>query len=74
MGKKLVGYLLAGGSFLVWAMVPLPAFLDLPLETAAIAAGLLLVTSYAMFYLGVFLLGPEVWKKAKAFWRAIRRG
>ena len=71
--RNLFGYSLVVTSFVVWGAIPALPFLDIPLTEVAVIATAMLVTSYAMFYLGIFLLGRQVWDKAKALWRAILR-
>jgi hypothetical protein len=71
--RKALGYVLLVLSFLAWG-----AILALPLarisvgEAAALTTGLI-VTGEAAFYLGVVLLGKEVWERIKAIFRRGRR-
>jgi hypothetical protein len=72
--RKAAGYTFLTLSFLTWA-----AILTLPLlrfstgMAAALTAGLI-ITGEATLYLGIALLGREVWEKIKAFFRKGCRG
>jgi membrane-associated PAP2 superfamily phosphatase len=67
--RKASGYTLLALSFLAWgAILALPIFQISVGVTAALTVGLI-ITSEVAFYLGVALLGREVWEKIKAFFR-----
>lgn len=69
--RKTAGYALLVLSFLAWgAIVTLP-FLKITIgEAAALTTGLI-IAGEVTFYLGIALLGKEVWEKIKAF---VRKG
>lgn len=71
--RNIFGYTLVVVSFVVWGAIPALPFFNIPLTEAAVVATAMLVSSYVMFYLGIFLLGRQAWDKAKALWRAILR-
>jgi hypothetical protein len=71
--RNIFGYTLVVVSFVVWGAIPAVAFFDISFNEAAVVATTMLVSSYVMFYVGVFLLGRQAWDKAKALWRAILR-
>jgi len=65
--RKASAYTLLALSFVAWgAILALPVFQISVGVTAALTAGLI-ITSEAAFYLGIALLGREVWEKIKAF-------
>jgi hypothetical protein len=67
--RKACGYTLLALSFLAWgAILTLPIFQISVGVTAALTVGLI-ITSEVAFYLGIALLGREVWEKIKAFFR-----
>lgn len=67
--RKASGYALLALSCLAWgAIVALPLFEISVGEAAALTTGLI-VTGEAAFFLGIALLGREVWEKIKAAFR-----
>jgi hypothetical protein len=72
--RKAAGYTFLTLSFLAWgAILTLPLFRVSTGMAAALTAGLI-ITGEVTFYLGIALLGREVWEKIKAFFRKGRRG
>ena len=72
--RKAAGYTLLALSFLAWgAILTLPLFRISTGVAAALTAGLI-ITGEATFYLGIALLGRDMWEKIKAFFRKGRRG
>lgn len=72
--RKAAGYTLLALSFLAWgAILTLPLF-RISTGIAAALTGGLIITGEVTFYLGIALLGREVWEKIKAFFRKRRRG
>jgi hypothetical protein len=67
--RKASGYTLLALSFLAWgAILTLPLFQISVGVAAALTTGLI-ITGEVTFYLGIALLGREVWEKIKAFFR-----
>jgi hypothetical protein len=67
--RKASGYTLLALSFLAWgAILVLPIFKISVGVAAALTVGLI-IASEVCFYLGIALLGKEVWGKIKAFFR-----
>lgn len=67
--KKAAGYILLAISCLTWAAIfALPLFEISVGEAAALTTGLIVVGE-ATFFLGIALLGREVWEKIKAVFR-----
>jgi hypothetical protein len=72
--RKAAGYTLLALSFLAWgAILTLPLF-RISTGIAAALTGGLIITGEATFYLGIALLGREMWEKIKAFFRKGCRG
>jgi hypothetical protein len=71
--KTACGYTLLALSFLAWgAILALPLFQISVGLAAALTTGLI-IAGEVTFYLGIALLGKDVWDKIKAFF-SIRRG
>ncbi len=71
--RKAFGYALLVLSFLTWgAILTLPLF-QISVGVAAALTTVLIIIGEVTFYLGIALLGREVWEKIKAFFRK-RRG
>jgi hypothetical protein len=65
--RKACGYTLLALSFLAWgAILSLPLFRISVGTVAALTTGLIIAGEVA-FYLGIALLGKDVWDKLKAF-------
>jgi hypothetical protein len=71
--RKACGYTLLALSFLAWgAIFSLPLFQISVGAAAALTTGLI-IAGEVTFYLGIALLGKDVWHKIKAFF-GIGRG
>lgn len=67
--RKAFGYALVTLSFLTWgAILTLPLFQISVGMAAALTTGLIIIGEIT-FYLGIALLGKEVWEKIKAFFK-----
>jgi hypothetical protein len=71
--RKLLGYVLLVLSCVAWGAIPTLPFFDISVGQAAAATTGLIVLGEASFFLGVLLLGREVWEKIKALFRTERK-
>ncbi len=67
--RKACGYALLALSCIAWGVIFALPFFEISVgEAAALTTGLI-VTGEATFFLGIALLGREVWNKIKAYFR-----
>jgi hypothetical protein len=71
--RKILGYGLLVLSCVAWGIVPTLPFFDISVGQAAAATTGLIIVGEASFFLGVLLLGRDVWEKIKALFRTERK-
>ncbi len=74
-GRQRCGLGLIITSFIIWACILLLPFTELAGAEQVMWGGVIYGISYGVFFLGIVLLGKEMWAKIKAGTRRIfRRG
>jgi len=72
--RKILGYILLVLSCVAWGAITTLPFFPISVGQAAAATTGLIVLGEASFFLGVLLLGREVWEKIKALFKTNRKG
>jgi len=67
--RKILGYTMLVISCLAWAVIVFLPFLNSSPTTIATFAAGLIITGEVTFFLGVALLGKEVWEKIKGVFK-----
>jgi hypothetical protein len=71
--RKACGYTLLALSFLAWGVILAVPLFGISIGAAAALTTGLIIAGEVTFYLGIALLGKDVWDKIKAFFAIGRR-